>query len=192
MGNLSDAESFEEMRISMQRAMNAAKKVIREVGREYGKLTGRRQYESLTECYRCEGADHVIVGMGSWMGDAKVAADILWNEGYRVGVVRLRYVRPFPWEEIRQYALSKKTVMVFDRSVSLGHAGPLFLEVSSALESKPSMIGIVAGIGGVPLAPEDFVSIVKKYVGLVEEIGRINMPLVWHHLGSYHAFYKHE
>ncbi len=187
VGSISGDEEYELLRIDMQKAMERAKTVAREVGREYGKITGR-YYDKLVDCYKCEDADVVLVGMGAWMGDAKVAADMLRSEGIRVGVAKLWYVRPFPREELREICGSKKLVMVFDRGLSLGHAGHLFLEVASALEAKPSMVGVVAGVGGVDMQPEDFVNIVRRYVGEVEEKGRVYKHLVWYHRGAFHEF----
>jgi 2-oxoisovalerate ferredoxin oxidoreductase alpha subunit len=183
MGNLFPDEVFEEMRMDMQRSILEAKKVIVEVGREYGKIFGR-YYDKMIECYRCSDADYLIVGIGPWMGDAKIAADILREKGIRAGVARLRWIRPFPWEELREIGMSKKAVIVFDRSISPGGAGPLFLEVSSALEAKPSMVGVVAGVGGVDISYEDIAQAVEKIAAEVEEKGRVYKPTVWYHLGK--------
>lgn len=187
MGNIFPDEVFEEMRMSMQEAMMDAYKVVREVGREYGKLTGR-YYDEMVECYKCGDADYVVVGMGSWMGDAKIAADMLREEGIRVGVARLRYVRPFPVDELREKVGGRKLVMVFDRGISMGHAGQLFLEVSSTLDPRPSMVGVVAGVGGVDIAPEDFAAAVKKLVAEYEEKGRLYRRLTWLHKGVFYDY----
>jgi pyruvate ferredoxin oxidoreductase alpha subunit len=69
MGNIAPDEIHYMMRYSMAEAMEAAKKVIEEVDREWGKLTGR-SYGGLVECYKCESADYLIVSAGSWSGDA--------------------------------------------------------------------------------------------------------------------------
>ncbi|WP_083494600.1 transketolase C-terminal domain-containing protein [Pyrodictium occultum] len=185
MGNLVPDEYFEELRMDMHRSMARAREVIREAGREYGKLTGR-SYESLIDCYRCSDADVLVAGIGSWMGDAKIAADMLREKGIRAGVLRLRWIRPFPWEEVREAAIGKKLVAVMDRSISFGHAGPLFLELSSALEARPSMVGVPAGIGGVDISYEDIASIVEHAYSLVEEEGRVYIPAYWYHLGKFH------
>lgn len=183
MGNLVPDEYFEELRMDMQQSMENALKVIREVGREYAKYFGR-DYSSLVECYKCGDADYLLAGMGSWMGDAKIAADKLREKGYRVGVMRLRWVRPFPWSDVREIAMAKKAVIVMDRSLSTGHAGPLFLELSSALEAKPSMIGVPAGIGGVDISYDDITAFTEKAIQLVEEHGRVYIPAMWYHLGK--------
>ncbi len=187
MGNIFPDEVFEEMRMSMQEAMMNAYKVVKEVGREYGKLTGR-YYDEMIECYKCSDADYIVAGMGSWMGDAKIAADMLRNEGIRIGVARFRYVRPFPAGEVKDKLGGKKLVIVFDRGVSTGHVGPLFMEVSSTLDPRPSMAGVVAGVGGVDIAPEDFANIIRSLVSEYEERGYLYKRLVWYHLGSFYTY----
>ncbi|ALL01491.1 Pyruvate:ferredoxin oxidoreductase, alpha subunit [Pyrodictium delaneyi] len=191
MGNLVPDEYFEELRMDMHQSLARARQVIMEAGREYGRLTGR-SYESLVECYRCNDADIVIAGMGSWMGDAKITADVLREKGLRTGVLRLRWVRPFPWEEIREAAMGKKLLVVLDRSVSFGHAGPLFLEISSAVEAKPSMVGILAGVGGVDISYEDIARMVEHIYEMVEERGRVYIPAYWYHLGKFHPMPPYE
>ncbi len=188
MGNLFSDDAFEEMRMSMQEAMVNARKVIAEAGKEYGKITGR-YYDSLIECYKCGDADYVIAGMGSWMGDAKIAADKLRSEGLRIGVVKLRYVRPFPWRELREYALGKKLVMVLDRGISYGHAGQLFMEISAALEKRPALVGVTAGVGGVDVQPSTIADIARKYIERFEEEGWFYEPGVWYHKGSFYKLY---
>jgi pyruvate ferredoxin oxidoreductase alpha subunit len=185
MGNIIPDEAFEEHRMDMHESMREARRVIEEAGREYGKLTGR-DYSSLVECYKCSDADYLFVGIGSWMGDAKIAVDALREKGLRFGALRLRWIRPFPWDELREYGLEKKAVIVLDRSISFGYAGPVFLEVSSALEAKPSMVGVLAGVGGVDVNYEDMVKIAEHVAGLVEEKGRVYVPALWYHLGEFY------
>jgi len=185
MGNIMPDEVFEKHRMDMHHSSRAAREAIVEAGREYGRLTGR-DYSSLIDCYRCSDADHLIVGVGSWMGDAKIAVDKLREKGLRFGAARLRWLRPFPWEELREAAMGKELVVVLDRSLSLGHAGPLFLEVSSALEARPSMVGVAAGVGGVDISYEDIARIAEEAHRLHEEHGRVYVPLLWYHLGEFY------
>ena len=186
MGNLVPDEYFEELRMDMHRSMLRAVEAIREAGAEYGKLTGR-DYSRLIDCYRCSDADVLVVGIGSWMGDAKVAADALREKGLRVGVARLRWLRPFPAAELAEAAAGKRLLVVMDRSISFGHAGPLYLEVGSAVgDAAGSIIGVPAGIGGVDISYEDIARIVEEAHRLVEERGRVRIPVYWYHLGSFH------
>jgi len=179
MGNIPPDEDYMRMRKAMQTAMRNAERVIMEVEEEYYKLTGRR-YGGLLECYRCSDAKYAVVLMGTWAGNAKEAADRLREKGYPVGVARIRYIRPFPSMLLREKLGGMRGVMVMDRSVSMGRGGPLFLEVAEALRSKPSMMSVIAGVGGVDVGVDDISSLVEKFVGRVEEEGHVYIDEYWY------------
>ena len=153
--------------------MERAKKIIEKVDREYGEYFGR-SYGGLIECYKCSDAKYLVALMGAWAGDAKEAVDKLRENGYNVGVMRVRFIRPLAVEKILEYASGKKGVLVMDRSISFGSAGPLFIEISSVLSMNgkpPAMKGVLAGIGGVDVGYRDIMDIISKFVDEVEERG---------------------
>ncbi len=179
MGNIAPDDVHFLMRYSMAEAMEAAKRVIEEVDREWGKLTGR-SYGGLVECYRCEDADYLAVITGSWSGDAKVAVDKLREEGIRYGVLRLRFIRPWPAEKIAVHAEGKKGVLVFDRAISMGGYGPLFSDVSATLYgSRISLEGVIAGLTGVDVKPRDFAEAMRRFASEVDEKGFVYKPREW-------------
>ncbi|MCI4460228.1 MAG: pyruvate ferredoxin oxidoreductase [Acidilobus sp.] len=178
MGNIANDEEYYMMRFSIQAAMQAAKKVIDEVDEEFGKAFGRR-YGGLVECYLCDDADYVMLLAGSWAGDAKKAAEQLREEGIRAGVARVRFIRPWPEEFIRERLANVKGVIVFDRSISFGSYGQLFTDTAATLYGQTSLRGVIAGLGGVDVKPEDFASQVRDFVSRVEEHGRVYEPRRW-------------
>jgi len=179
MGNVAFPDHYMEFRYMIEEAMRRAREVIRRVDEEYRELTGRC-YGGLVERYRCGGADVVVVLMGAWAGDAKECVDRLWEEGYRVGVARLRFVRPFPCEELRELCAGRRAVIVVDRSASFGSAGVLFTEVSSALQQLSVTVrGFVAGLGGRDVGAEDFEVMVKRVYSDLEE-GRTESGAEWY------------
>lgn len=178
MGNIANDEEYYMMRFSIQTAMQAAKKVIDEVDVEFGKAFGRR-YGGLVECYLCDDADYVMLLAGSWAGDAKKAVEQLREEGIRAGVARVRFVRPWPEEFIRERLVNVKGVIVFDRSISFGSYGQLFTDTAATLYGQTSLRGVIAGLGGVDVKPEDFASEVRDFVSKVEEHGRVYEPRRW-------------
>jgi len=178
MGNIANDEEYYMMRFSIQAAMQAAKKVVDEVDEEFGKAFGRR-YGGLVECYLCDDADYVMLLAGSWAGDAKKAAEQLREEGIRAGVARVRFIRPWPEEFIRERLVNVKGVIVFDRSISFGSYGQLFTDTAATLYGQTSLRGVIAGLGGVDVKPEDFASEVRDFVSKVEERGRVYEPRRW-------------
>jgi len=178
MGNIANDEEYYMMRFSIQAAMQAAKKVIDEVDEEFGKAFGRR-YGGLVECYLCDEADYVMLLAGSWAGDAKKAAEQLREEGIRAGVARVRFIRPWPEEFIRERLANVKGIIAFDRSISFGSYGQLFTDTAATLYGQTSLRGVIAGLGGVDVKPEDFASEVRDFVSKVEEHGRVYEPRRW-------------
>jgi len=179
MGNIAPDEDHYMMRYSMAAAMESAKRVIEEVDEEYGRIFGR-SYGGLVECYRCEDADYIAVLMGSWAGDAKVGVDMLREEGIRAGVLRIRFYRPWPRERVLEAVSGAKGVIVFDRAVSMGSVGPLFMDVAQTLyPTGKSLRGVIAGLTGVDVKPEMFAEEIRAFAGEVEEKGHVYDPARW-------------
>lgn len=171
LGGLTFPEDTEDMFYGIQEAMEKSKKVIKEVDEEYGKLFGRR-YGGLISCYECHDAKYVAVSMGAWSGDLIEAMYKLREEGYSVGVLRIRYFRPFPIEDIWNVVNSVKGIIVFDRAISFGAWGQIYTDMVAGLSlhtrKLPYIVNIVAGIAGVNVSSEDFYRIIKNYIDKVE------------------------
>jgi len=148
-----------ELREHMAKTMEKTKEIIKDTDESYGKITGR-SYGGLVEHYQTSDADFVVVMMGAWSGDAKEAIDILRKEGVQIGMLRLRYIRPFPREEIE--SLDCKTILVVDRDYSMGYGGILGMEVS-ALTNLP-VKNVIAGVGGVDVGVDEFVAMFREFV----------------------------
>jgi pyruvate ferredoxin oxidoreductase alpha subunit len=96
----------------------------------------------------------------------KVAIRRLRKEGHKIGLVRLKWFRPFPTEEVVKCLTRFKAVGVIDRDYSFGspyYGGVLYNEIRSALYSqpkRPAVVGFIAGLGGreieQPMATEIF------------------------------------
>ncbi|TDA25508.1 MAG: pyruvate ferredoxin oxidoreductase, partial [Archaeoglobi archaeon] len=126
-------------------------KIIEKSDAEFGNHGG------LVEKYRLDDADYAVVMMGGWCGDAKDAIDVLRGEGYKIGLLRLRFLRPFPKKAVKELS---GEVLVVDKGNS-DIRGVLGIEVSSCgIEAK----NVVAGIGGVDVGVEDFCRIFKNFV----------------------------
>ncbi|MCK4511905.1 pyruvate ferredoxin oxidoreductase [bacterium] len=140
---------FEHKRQQIE-GMNNATAVIKSVGEAYGKLSGRAY--GMTENYKTDDADYVVIALGSTCGTAKVVVDEMRAEGKRVGLLKLRSFRPFPHAEIVAGLASAKAVAVLDRSVSFGApGGPVHKEILAALNGTghtTSIVNYLYGLGG--------------------------------------------
>jgi pyruvate ferredoxin oxidoreductase alpha subunit len=74
--------------------------VYDEVASEFEAAFGRRH--DAVEAYRCEDADIVFVMMGSFSTKAKAAVDELRRAERKVGLARIRLLRPFPGEALHR------------------------------------------------------------------------------------------
>jgi len=158
VGCIGPNEYTAKLRYDMAREMERAKKLVNRVDEDFGGSFGRR-YGGLVEEYRLEDAEYAVVMAGAWSGDAKDAIDMLREEGLKLGMLRLRYIRPFPTNELKK--LEGKRVLVVDRSFSMGHMGVLGIEVSSVIGD---ISNIIAGVGGVDVGVDDFKLMFRKFV----------------------------
>jgi pyruvate ferredoxin oxidoreductase alpha subunit len=143
--------------------LKASKEVITKVWKEYGDITGR--YYSPVEEYKTDDADILLITMGSFSETAMIAIDDMRNNGIKVGLVRIRLWRPFPYKELRNILTKSKTVIVLDRAISFGAlTGPVCAEVQAALyplANKPKVVGVVGGLGGRDISAESFENIIR-------------------------------
>lgn len=154
VGPLHLTDHYFECKRQVVEAMTNAQRVIVEVGREYGRLTGREQ--GLFEAYRLDDAEVAVVALGSTCGTAKVAADRARERGIRAGVLKLRCFRPFPGEAIAEALQHVGAVAVLDRSISYGlPGGPLFHEVRSFARGAAPLVSYVYGLGGRDITPAE-------------------------------------
>lgn len=146
-----------EHKIVQNRAMDNALRVIEEVGREYGELTGREYGHFKT--HMIEDAEVVLVAAGSAAGNVKTVVDHLREAGKKVGMLKIRTFRPFPTDQIREALSGARVIGVMDRSDSFGaQGGPLFTEIRSAMfdaETRPQIYNFIYGLGGRDIFPDD-------------------------------------
>jgi pyruvate ferredoxin oxidoreductase alpha subunit/phenylglyoxylate dehydrogenase alpha subunit len=138
-------------------AMNRARKVIEEVRQEWLQMFGR-DHGGLLDLYRMEDAEIALVCMGSPAGTARVVIDEMREKGFKVGMVRIRVLRPFPTEEIRRALSAVKAVGVIDRNVSFASGyGVGFLETKLAFSGypQPPIIDFIGGLGGSDIKMDD-------------------------------------
>ena len=159
-----------EFRYQQQEAMDRARGVIAEVDKRFGDHFGR-YYGGMVEEIRCEDADVVLVGMGSLVGTSRIVVDRLRNRGLKVGLVKLRYYRPFPREYFKGLSKRVKAMGVIDRDISFGYEGAVASDIKSALAGAgvvPRVINFIAGIAGRDITKEHIEGMYDKLFNLVQ------------------------
>ena len=127
-----------------------AKEVIGEAEEKFAKIFGRK-YSGLTEEYRTDDADYIIVTLGSIAGLVRETVDKLRNDGKNVGLLRIRYLRPFPNEEIAGALKNAKAAAVLEKDISFGNEGTVYTNVNSAIKKQNINIptsNYIGGLGG--------------------------------------------
>ncbi|MGE5342097.1 MAG: pyruvate ferredoxin oxidoreductase [Candidatus Omnitrophota bacterium] len=149
-------------------AFENARAIIREVGKEFGDRFGR--YYAYFDSYKLEDADVAIVVMNPGSQHVKEAVKHCRDEGERVGLLKLRVFRPFPYPELRERLRGLTAITVIDRTVSPGmNGGTLFNEIRSALydcpeSSRPAVFSFISGTHGHDLGVDDFKRIFKEMI----------------------------
>ncbi len=155
LGSFTGPELYTEFRHLTAQAMDRAAVVAKDVEAEYTRVTGRDHGGGLPT-YRTEGADAVLVTMGTATTTARAVVDTLRSEGVKVGLAKLRRFRPFPVDELRELAAGVDRIGVVDRSFTFGAMGAAATEVAGSLYSaphRPLLRDYVAGLGGRDLTP---------------------------------------
>lgn len=148
-------KQYLEFRHLSQEAMDLTLEVIGGIDREFAETFGRGY--GLIEAVNMEDAELVLVTTASITSTARVALARLREKGLKVGLVKIRFFRPFPTQALRDVLDSVPKIAVIDRNVSLGREGIFCSELKSALIHSPvkhQIQGYLAGIGGTDVDAE--------------------------------------
>lgn len=178
--NLVAPEYYMEFRYMIQEAMENAKQLIPKIDKEYGKQFGR-EYGGMIEKYKCDGADLVMLTMGTMGSEARLTVDKLRNEGYKVGSARVRVYRPYPVEEILKLAKNVQMISTIDRHISFGMEGFLGSETKAALfnqKERPMIASFIAGLGGRDVTADSIERMAQKSLKSMRE-GKLEKTTEW-------------
>jgi pyruvate ferredoxin oxidoreductase alpha subunit len=139
IGAMVGPEAFTEVRYLSHYQLTQALTVFPQVCDGWGRPL------STVDAYRVDGAETVIVTLGSVSGTIKDVADEFGN----VGVLTLTMFRPFPYAEVRKALGAAKRVVVVERAFAPGAGGIVSADVRTALAGTFAEVStVVAGLGG--------------------------------------------
>ncbi len=150
--------------------------VYNEVASEFKGVFGR-SYPAI-EAFMMEDAEYVLIMSNSFTIKGKAAVKDFRGKGIKVGLLRLRLIRPFPDSELKRLLSNKKAAAVIDQNISPGSGGILFKDVSAALyheTHRPEvLLSFIGGLGGKDISPVEFnyiIDMMKKSIdtGVVPE-----------------------
>jgi pyruvate ferredoxin oxidoreductase alpha subunit len=148
IGAMVGPEAFTEVRYLAHVRQRQVLDVLPRLAAELEAVVGRR-INAVTP-YRCEGADTVVIALGSVLGTLKDTVDVLAEEGGRIGVLGLTAYRPFPFDEVADVLADATRVVVLERAFATGVGGIVTADVRAAM---PQLFchTVVAGLGGRPI-----------------------------------------
>jgi pyruvate ferredoxin oxidoreductase alpha subunit len=153
--------SFFEFKLEQQEAMEKTLEEYPKICAEFNKEFGRRY--DFFEKYKLEDAETAIVVAGSTAGTAKVVVDKLRNEGKKVGLLKIKLFRPFPFVQIAEALKDIKKIAVLDRAISLGAYPPIYSDIINSFKIQNSKLKIqsyVYGLGGRDIFQKDIEKVI--------------------------------
>jgi len=149
-------------------------KVIEEATADFNRIFGRN-YDPFVEQYKLADAEIAFFIMGAHANTARKAVDRLRKQGVKVGMARLRWVRPWPTHQLVEALGHVKAIGVVETSTSYGGAmrgGNLIHELRASLydlDQRPLVTSFMAGLGGETIWPADFDYMAKVLSEMVKE-----------------------
>ena len=159
-----DSSLYSYFKHQMHHATENALAIYPEIANEFAERFGRR-YDAIEE-FMLDDADYVIVMINSFASMGKAEIRRLRSAGKKVGLARLRMLRPFPHDDLQRVLRGRKGVAVVDQNISVGKGGILFSEIAGALYSlidrPPVLLSFIGGLGGRRFRPGEFDAMLEK------------------------------
>ncbi len=107
-------------------------------------------------------AEILIVSSGTAVSQGREAIRLMEAEGIKVGLVKVKTIRPFPTEEIRQATKHAKWIIVPEFNV----VGWMAREISAVVERNDRVVAGPHVAGGMTMPPEVIVEQIHKVIKL--------------------------
>lgn len=160
-------DEYMYFRSQQRMAMQNSKGVIKDVCAEWAKMTGRGWGRGLVEPYGLDDSERALLICGSESAILKYTVDKLRAKGEKVGMLRLRTMRPFPDGEIVDALSDVEEIGVIDQDISPGSGGIIATEVKACLGRN--VTSFIAGLGGRRIGAEKYEQMFKRLGRDVEE-----------------------
>jgi pyruvate ferredoxin oxidoreductase alpha subunit len=159
-----DPSLYTYFKHQMHRATDNALTLYPDIAAEFADRFGRKY--DLIEEFMLDDADYVFVMTNSFASMGKAEVKRLRERGKKVGLARLRVIRPFPHEALQRILGGRKGVAVIDQNISVGKGGIIFSEITSALyglaSRPPVLLSFIAGLGGRRFRPGEFAGMLAR------------------------------
>jgi pyruvate ferredoxin oxidoreductase alpha subunit len=163
--------------------MEGSMAVIEEIHDEFAKIFGRR-YDPWIEEFMTDDAEVVFFLQGAHGVTARYAIKHMRERGAKVGMVRLRTIRPYPTDRVKDVLSKFKVVGVIETNMGLGSVssgGSLYAEAVAALyesDKRPLVFSFMAGMGGEAIVLKEFYWMTQKMLE-AQKRGHIEKRTHW-------------
>lgn len=129
------------------------------------RAAGEHDADGLVTKYRIEGAEVVLVALGSVLGTIKDVVDEMREAGHLVGALGITSFRPFPLDAVRGALANAKKIVVVERAFAPGIGGIVSSNVRTALSNvSVRIMTAVAGLGGRPVTRDSIRKVVERTI----------------------------
>lgn len=160
----SDGFVYSFYKYQLHEASLESRKVFQAAAQEFFDLFGRRHEP--VETVMTEDADYVFVVTNSYSSNVRAGVQSLRRQGEKVGMVKLKMLRPFPREELANALSSAKAVAVYEQNLAPGRGAIIFPEIAEALyhsKDRPEvLLSFVGGLGGMSLGMPEMQYMLKN------------------------------
>ena len=148
IGAMVGPEAFTEVRYMAHhkqlRALTLIPQLSAAFERQFGRASG-----GLLRSYRTEGAETIVVALGSVIGTVQEVIDEMREAGTRIGAVSICSFRPFPLAALRDVLQNAARVVVLEKCLAVGLGGIVSDGVRKALSGiQLKGYTVIAGLGG--------------------------------------------
>jgi pyruvate ferredoxin oxidoreductase alpha subunit len=162
IGAMVGPEAFFEVKYLAHAKQMQALDVIPEVAQRFAVDFGRPA-GGLARRYRIEGAETIIVALGSVLGTIEQVVDEMRDSGIRVGALGIKSFRPFPMDEVRDALSGAGRVVVLEKALAVGRGGIVSTDIHEALAGGQTRCStVVAGLGGRAITRDSIRDLLEK------------------------------
>jgi len=152
IGAMVGPEAFTEVRylahVKQMQALDLIPSWAMQFRRVFGRSAG-----GLVQPYALDGAETVVIALGSVLGTIKDTVDEMRAGGASIGVLGISCFRPWPSAAVRAMLAGAKRVVVVEKSLAVGVGGIVSTNVRTTLSGPMSgrnipVYDVIAGLGG--------------------------------------------
>jgi len=154
-GGMATPQDTLSQRLDMHEAMDRVPAVLEEHRGHFKEVFGR-EVSGAVSAHHTEDAESILIASGTVAITALEVVEDLRRKGEKVGLIRIKMMRPFPAGEIRKLTSHVQRIGVLDRNYAAGIGGIFCHDVKSCLQGYSDCLvqGYLTGVGGGDVVPD--------------------------------------